>query len=231
MQRRRLQAVGKSTGWFLGLLVISWLLNGSELIPPLDTQWVEHHIRGYGLEGALLFLLAATMFTAVGLPRQAMAFLAGYAFGVGPGCAIAVLATTLGCIPALGYARLASASPMLQAIQRRIPSVGRYLHHRPFLATLLARLSPVGSNLLTNLVAGLYRVPLPAFLSASALGFVPQSLIFALLGDGGNVSPTLRFVGASALFLVCLLLGTWLLKHQDLPPDAIEPTVSNNTSQ
>ncbi|WP_175540127.1 TVP38/TMEM64 family protein [Pseudomonas sp. NFIX28] len=231
MHRRRIRAVSKSAGGFLGLLLISWLLHGSGFIPPLDTQWVEQHVRDRGLEGVLLFLLAGAMFTAVGLPRQAMAFLAGYAFGFGLGCSITVLATTLGCVPAFAYARLFSASPVLQAVQRRLPSVGRYVRHRPFLTTLLARLSPVGSNLVTNLVAGIYRVPLPAFLFASALGFVPQSLIFALLGDGGNVSPTLRFVGASALFVACLLLGTRLFKHQDLPPDDMEPTVSNTPSQ
>jgi uncharacterized membrane protein YdjX (TVP38/TMEM64 family) len=65
---------------------------------------------------------------------------------------------------------------------------------------------PVGSNILTNLLAGVSSVPALPFLLGSALGFVPQTAIFALLGSGFKVDLAWRVSLSAVLFA----LSTWL---------------------
>ena len=59
----------------------------------------------------------------------------------------------------------------------------------PSAATLTLRLLPVGSNMLLNLVAGVSeRARQAPFMAASAIGYLPQTVVFALLGGGVRVS-------------------------------------------
>ena len=69
-------------------------------------------------------------------------------------------------------------------IEDAIARVRAALAARPFRTTLALRLLPVGSNLALNLLAGLGRIPVLPFLAASAIGYLPQTLIFVLLGEG-----------------------------------------------
>ena len=75
-------------------------------------------------------------------------------------------------------------------------------------------ISILGSgNLATNLAAGVTRVgPLPFFLG-SALGYVPQTAVFALAGSGINLNPVFRIGLAAALFVVSALIGAYLYRH------------------
>ena len=50
-----------------------------------------------GMRGPAMFLLLATFLTAIGLPRQIPAFVAGYAFGPWYGTAIALVSQVLAC--------------------------------------------------------------------------------------------------------------------------------------
>jgi uncharacterized membrane protein YdjX (TVP38/TMEM64 family) len=80
------------------------------------------------------------------------------------------------------------------------------------MATLI-RLLPVGSNVLTNLVAGVSSVPLLPFLAGSLVGYLPQTVIFVLLGSGIHVQPVWRTVVSVALFVVSGLLGVVLYRR------------------
>jgi len=64
---------------------------------------------------------------------------------------------------------------------------------------MLIRLCPVGSNFLTNYLAGVTAIPFWTFLTASFLGYLPQSFIFALLGSGFADHPKLRLWGGAML--------------------------------
>jgi uncharacterized membrane protein YdjX (TVP38/TMEM64 family) len=81
----------------------------------------------------------------------------------------------------------------------------------PFTATLMLRLMPVGSNILLNLAAGLSAVRLLPFLAASAIGFVPQTLIFALFGQAPNHAH--MFVLGGMMFLASAAVGVILLRR------------------
>ena len=81
-------------------------------------------------------------------------------------------------------------------------------------ATLTLRLLPVGNNLVLNLLAGVSTLSVGPFLAALVLGYVPQTVIFALLGGGVRVSEKVQVAVAVALFAVSVILGLILLRDR-----------------
>ena len=207
-----------------GLGLAGWAIRTIGLAPGGETgmAWVDHWIRGQGLWGEAVFLAAGTAATAAGLPRQAVAFLGGYAFGAPLGTALGLLAQALGCALSFGWARLVGRDWAARRLEGRFGRRLRPLHDRlvasPFGATLALRLLPVGNNLALNLLAGLSGLRLGPFLAASALGYLPQTLVFALLGDGVAVDRTAQLLLGGGLFVISVVLGIWLLRRE--PPPA-----------
>jgi len=160
----------------------------------------------------LRLLREVARLTAIGLPRQLVAFLGGYGFGFVWGTALATASAATGCIIAFFYARLMGRDLVKHRFQDRIKHVDDFLHDNPFTMTLLIRFLPLGSNLLTNLAAGVSSVrPLP-FIAGSALGYVPQMLIFALAGSGVTLDPVFRISVSAVLFVLSGVIGIHLYR-------------------
>ncbi|WP_256873328.1 TVP38/TMEM64 family protein [Pseudomonas taiwanensis] len=207
------RAMLKGLGLILSLALIGYLFDRSDLGNAINEAWIDAHIRDHGVEGTLLFLAMGAVFTAVGLPRQIIAFFAGYAFGLIPGTLLGTLAALLGCLATFLYARLFGRNFLRERLGERAARFDRFVHEHPFSMTLLIRMLPVGSNLLTNLAAGISSARLLPFLAASFIGFLPQTLVFALVGSGINVAPALRIGSAALLFLASGMLGAWLYRR------------------
>jgi uncharacterized membrane protein YdjX (TVP38/TMEM64 family) len=195
------------------LLALGYLLEVTQLGELLDKAWIDTEVRGKGLAGEALFVGMGLVVTALGLPRQAISFLAGYAFGFLFGGLLGLLATVLGCIAAFYYARLFGRRLVQSRFPHRIRKLDDFIHDNPLSMTLLIRLLPVGSNLATNLVAGVSSVRGLPFFTGSALGYIPQTLIFALIGSGINLDPTLRISVGVALFVLSGVLGAYLYRR------------------
>lgn len=205
----------------LGALV-GGLVAGGLLLRALGaapgTEWVDRYIRDEGVWGDLVFVLAAAAATAVGVPRQSVAFLGGYAFGTVQGAGLALAAQLLGCASAFLWARAVGRGWAERRLNGRFgprlrPLVER-LRENPFTAALALRLLPVGNNLALNLLAGLSGIAAWPFLAASALGYLPQTVIFALLGKGVRVDGAWQMALAGGLLVVSVGLGLWLLRRQ-----------------
>jgi uncharacterized membrane protein YdjX (TVP38/TMEM64 family) len=165
-----------------------------------------------GVRGPLMFLIVATMLTAIGLPRQIPAFVAGYAFGTWSGVAIALLSQIIACALDFGWARALGRDFVKRRFGGALRKVDATLAARPFIATLTFRLMPVGSNILLNLTAGLSSVRLFPFLAASAIGFIPQTVIFALIGRGSAPAHEYVLIVGMAMFAVSVALGLLLFQ-------------------
>lgn len=211
----RARAVGKLLLLAAGLVVAGLLLRW--LGAALGTEWVDRHIRGQGLWGEALFLLVGTAATAAGVPRQGVAFLGGYAFGAAAGCGLALLAQLLGCALSFAWARLVGRAwaerRLAGRFGRRLRPLRDVLAESPFGATLALRLLPLGNNLALNLLAGMAGIALLPFLAASAIGYLPQTLVFALLGKGVRVDGAWQLGLSAALLLGSIGIGVWLLRR------------------
>jgi uncharacterized membrane protein YdjX (TVP38/TMEM64 family) len=158
--------------------------------------------------------LAGAAACSVGVPRQAVAFAGGYAFGLWGGAALSMTAQLLGCLGTFGWARLVGRDWAARRMGRRLARADRFLAANPFTATLILRLLPIGNNVALNLLAGLSRIRPAPFLAASALGYVPQTAIFVLLASGVRVEKPTQLALALALFCGSALLGLILLRRR-----------------
>lgn len=196
-------------------VAIGLLLKESEFGAALNSDWVDADIRGHGASGVLIFIGIGAVATAIGLPRQMIAFLGGYAFGFIAGTALSLLATVIGCITSFYYARFLGRNFVQGRFPGRAKRVDEFLSGNPFSMTLLIRLLPAGSNLITNLVVGVSSVSALTFFAGSALGYIPQMMVFALAGSGVTLEPAFRVGLSIVLFVVSGLLGVYLYrKHR-----------------
>ena len=198
---------------FRGLVVIVVLALVSYLLGDvIDKTWVDAHVRGQGASGEILFLLTGWLLASAGLSRQLIAFLSGYAFGFLPGVLLASLAVVAGCITTFYVARYLVSAFLLRHFAGRLDKVGRFVRENTFSMTLLIRLLPVGNNGLVNIVAGVSDARSVPFFLGSALGYLPQTLIFALVGSGTSVDQFWQVAVAMALFVVATVLGAMLYR-------------------
>lgn len=211
---RRRAALAKLAVMAAGLAVAGLLLRSIGFAP--GTGWVDRWVLGQGLAGDLVFVGMGAAVTAAGAPRQGVAFLGGYAFGAVEGTLLSLAAQVGGCAISYSWARAVGRA----WAERRL--AGRFGHRlrplrdvlagSPFNATLALRLLPVGNNLALNLLAGMAAIAPVPFLLASAIGYLPQTVVFALLGKGIRVDGAWQLALAVALFVVSAALGLLLLR-------------------
>lgn len=202
---------------------VGWLLQSGAFGVVPDEAWIDAQIRNHGVSGQLWFVVIAALFASMGLPRQVVAFLGGYAFGLMSGTSLATLAVLLACMMSFAYGRVAKRFFAVSGVPERFRRVAGFVHEHTFTATLLIRLLPAGSNLLLNLAAGLGGVRGLPFFAGSAVGYVPQMLVFALVGSGVHIDPGWRAGVAVLLFVLSGVLGIQLYRrYREHPP--VEPT-------
>ncbi|PWS38802.1 TVP38/TMEM64 family protein [Falsiroseomonas bella] len=203
------------------LLLAAGLVAGGALLREMGgvpgTDWVDASIRDEGLWGELVFVAVGAAITAAGVPRQSVAFLGGYAFGVVLGTGLAMAAQLLGCVASYGWARLLGRDWAERRLRgrfgHRLRPLRDILAANPFGTTLALRLLPVGSNIGLNLLAGMAALRLLPFLAGSALGYLPQTVVFALLGKGIRVEGAWQLALAAVLLAISIGIGLWLLQR------------------
>jgi uncharacterized membrane protein YdjX (TVP38/TMEM64 family) len=219
MGLRRSKRVAALKPYLRGFVLIAsfvacgFLFKATGLFGEFDAAWVDREIRGQGLSGEALFILIGAALTAIGFPRQAISFLGGYAFGLGLGTALALLACLAGCVLAFYYARLLGRSVVQARFAERIKRLDDFLRDNPLSMALLLRLLPVGSNALTNLAAGVSGVRALPFFAGTLLGYVPQTVIFTLLGSGIHLDPAIRICAGIVAFVLSGALGLYLFRR------------------
>jgi uncharacterized membrane protein YdjX (TVP38/TMEM64 family) len=198
---------------FRGLVVIVLLVLASYLLGDvLDQAWIDAHVRERGALGGLLFVVAGWLLASIGLSRQLIAFLSGYGFGFLPGVLLAMLAVVAGCMTTFYVSRYLLRTFLLRHYSGYIGRVGGFVDENTFTMAVLVRLMPLGSNWLVNIAAGASGVRSVPFFLGSALGYMPQMLIFALVGSGTRVDQFWQVAIAMALFVVAAVLGAWLYR-------------------
>jgi uncharacterized membrane protein YdjX (TVP38/TMEM64 family) len=198
----------------LALLAVLVRLGGPQAA--LDPAWADAHLGassdGASWRGVGLYMALVACLSPLGIPRQALAALGGYAFGAAWGTLFASLGLVCGCALGLGCSRFLAREALRGRFGKRILGLERFLAHKPFLMSLTLRLLPVGNNALLTLAAGLSAIPALPFIAGSALGYVPQTLIFALLGSGIRIDPLWRISLSALLFLLASALGLVLYR-------------------
>ena len=206
------RVLGKGLMMLAVLAAVGFLLKSSPLGDFFEKSAIDDLVKGQGLRGEFLYVAAGALLTAVGFSRQAVAFMGGYAFGLAYGAGLSVFAAAIGCAMTFCYARFFARKTIARKFSERIRRVDAFLSGNPFVMTLLIRFLPVGSNFLTNLAAGVSSVSGVVFVTASATGYIPQMVIFSLVGSGVHLDMGYGIGLSIILFIASGLLGVRLYR-------------------
>jgi len=189
------------------LVAVGWVLDRFGLRDFMATKWMDSQVKGHGGFGLVLFVAVATLSISIGLPRQIPAFLGGYAFGLAEGTALAVLSAVLAASGVFFYARYMGREWLSRRFPKATGWLDSFLSQNTFAMVLALRLAPFTSNLATNLAVGVSGAPFPPFLAASIIGYVPQTIAFALLGQGTTIDPLVNGIMVVTLIVTSSALG------------------------
>ena len=195
------------------LLVIIVVANKYPLSELIDTEALAVTMAAFGITGVLLFVAVGVVFTAVGLPRQLLAFIGGYTYGVIPGLLLGTLAALGGCLVSFMFSRWLLSAWVARKFSTLVAMLNRLIEQDTFLKILVLRIQPLGTNLATNLSAGVSNINIRIFLISSLVGYLPQMLVFALMGSGVRVQSSTRLYISALLLLISLLLAYWLYRR------------------
>jgi uncharacterized membrane protein YdjX (TVP38/TMEM64 family) len=179
-----------------------------------DQARVASYLKSHGPEGLVVIFLAGALFTGIGAPRQLLAFVFGFAMGGIQGAVISTLATAIGASGCFFAARWLLRSSLVQRFGHRMRRFDELFRERTLLKILMVRLLPVGSNLVTNLIAGCSGIGFLPFLAGSTLGYLPQMLIFALAGAGIGRADSHQVAVSVFLFMLAFAIGAFLYQKE-----------------
>lgn len=187
------------------------LLAGTVGVPGIGTMRDTIDAAGGAAWVVLVVGLAVLLLGPV--PRSATSVVLGAVVGFGPGLLVAFAGGLLGGAAAFALSRVLGRPTAVRLAGPRLAHADERLSDRGFVSVLLGRLLPVLPFVVVSYGAGLLGVRLVPYLSATALGLVPSTIVQVGLGasvgfvaDGGSVLAVLPVV---AVLLVLSVAG-WL---------------------
>jgi len=102
---------------------------------------------------------------------------------------------------------------MWRHFSERIRRVDDFIRDNTFTMALLIRLLPLGSNWMVNIGAGVSGVRGVSCWAWSALGYMPQMLVFSLVGSGARIDEFWQVLLAMVLFVVAAVIGGHLYRQ------------------
>ncbi len=197
----------------IGLLIlIGYGLNSVNFEGIFKTLPFGNSADGVWWSGPPGFYLVCIGLIVLGAPRQMAAFFAAYFFGFWTGLATAWFAMVTACIINFSIARIFRGY-FEKFVKGKLGLAINFWRENTLLATMVWRFFPAGSNFFTNLTAGALGIPAFGFFLGSAIGFVPQAAIFAILGTGVEVGSSTQIWISIGLFVVSMGIGAFLYQR------------------
>jgi uncharacterized membrane protein YdjX (TVP38/TMEM64 family) len=189
-------------GVFLAVIV----LGAAIYLTPLKTwlaqgEIIKTQLSLFGLAAPLVFIAAAALLTAIGVPRLLLCSLGGIAFGFAWGLAWTQLGTVLGSYVTFLFVRWRGRDYVLNHFPR-LRKFSQRLESRGLMAVILIRQLPL-NGFYNNVFLGLTPVSHSDFLVGSFLGFLPLGVTACLLGAGLIQGDMVKGVQYIALGLAC----------------------------
>ncbi len=183
----------------------------------IDVQHLRSLMRDTGVRGTLIFFGVTVLITAVGVPRLLISVAAGALYGAVEGSVVAQAASLGGAILNFYLARTLLRGPITRRLTPRMKHWYTRLNENGFRWILYLRLFPLSNASLTNIIGGISRMRTRDFVSATFLGYLPMTIIFALFGSSAAKRSLPQLVVAGIIFAVVLVGRYWYEKHRKEP--------------
>lgn len=169
-----------------------------------------------GAWGPVILLAAGALTPLLFIPRWPIAFVAGLLYGTLWGSLLANVASTIGALTNYAMSRGLLAPFSARILRRRAASLLEIPAEKSFLALLFLRAFPLSNFVATNILAGTLRIPLRTYVSATFLGMIPSTLMYAAWGKVMK-KPSAGFYAVALLTLLFIVGGTVFAQKRFVP--------------
>lgn len=223
----------------LGLL-LAFLLVATVLAVTLGLPTPAELRTGFARLGpwaAVVFLLGYAVATLSPLPKSLFTLAAGALFGVPVGVLVVVAGATAGAMAAFVLARGLGREAVERFTSDRLGRLEKRLESHGFLTVLVARLVPVVPFTAVNYLSGLTSMRVREFVTGTALGIVPATTMYVVLGAYGGEPGSWPFrVALGSLALLTVLGGAaaiWRRRHArgDGARSAADPALTGGAGE
>jgi uncharacterized membrane protein YdjX (TVP38/TMEM64 family) len=144
-------------------------------------QWVNTHL----VLALAAFMLLYFAVVALSIPGAGiMSIAGGFLFGWALSAPASVAAAVAGAAAVFQIVKTSFGAALAERAGPLVQRLSQGFAENAFSLLLFLRLTPVFPFWAVNAVAGLCRIPLRTFIAATALGIIPGSAAFALVGAG-----------------------------------------------
>ncbi|NDL55788.1 TVP38/TMEM64 family protein [Phytoactinopolyspora mesophila] len=203
-------------GVLLGGGLLLWLLFGWP-----TQQDISSALENSGLWTPVVFAAGHVVATLLMLPKNILSIAAGLMFGM-PGGALLVWASAMaGAGTAFWIGRYLGRDGVERFTGRHLRRLDQLVERHGVLSVLVVRLIPVISFSTVNYGCGVTAVRFPAYLLATAVGIVPGTVTYVVLGAyGTQLAPWQLILAVGALVALCVagLLVARTRRHKPVDP-------------
>lgn len=205
---------------FAILVVIVTLLSLAFFVTPLRTYLSEESFdmwrawatdRGFVAPALFTFVLAAS--AVAGIPRMYPTILGGALFGVPIAMALSIVGSTIGAIATFAFARKMGKDFVDRKATGRVERILGLVERQGFAIVVLLRMVPFSNFVVTNYVCGISTIRARDYAFATALGMVPSTLMFVMLGQGIVDHSLWLLVSALVLFAALTVIAAATFKR------------------
>lgn len=201
---------------FISLLTVSVVGLSAYFIDESTLKAWLNYFQLQSVTGVLLLAIIMILLLSIGMPRQLSAFSAGYCFGTVEGALLATGCATVACWITLTLARRFFSDVFSQKYPEKLNKISAFFATQTFIKAVIIRILPVGSNFLTNVLAGIAKSPVKPYVLGSGLGFIPQMMIFSMTGSGVKLAAYQQISSSVILLCVAALLGGYIYRKSNL---------------
>lgn len=201
----------KTAAVVLFLACIVALLNLSSIGEHLNVDALRAMVDGTGMWAPFVFFLVTAASIFIGAPRLIFCAAGGALFGFVEGLFLTQLATIVGSLGPFLFARWA-AREWVAARLAKFKAAQRYLRNPSVLDVFLIRHLPIW-GVFINMLLGSNGVRLRTFLAGSFLGFLPQGIVFTLVGSGVGEESTLMVVSRTWGAILVLVVAAVITRR------------------
>lgn len=174
----------------------------------LDIHKVRQQVERGGWESALEFMAAGAVLNTIGIPRLWICAAGGSLFGALEGGALGYAASLVGSSLNFLMGRSLLRGPLRRNMPRRLRHWYAAFNDHGFRALLYLRLFPLTNATLTNLFGGASQMRFRDYLAATAIGYLPFTIAFAMMGSSAAKQNEWQLIGGLVLF-AAVGLGQW----------------------
>ncbi|SRR5229473_3261129 len=208
------------------IVFLAILLGGSIYLLYEHSDWFKNpramraEVLTWGAWGPIAYVMLFAVGPSFLVPGAVMTIAGGLAFGALWGSIWSLVGANLGALIAFAAGRFLGRSFVDALTPHRFRHLLDRLVRNGFFVILYLRIVPVIPYNALNLLAGASPIEFQDYISASLIGMIPGTILFAFLGDALWHPTSPRFFIAIAMIVCCFAGGEAYRRWQKVPIEA-----------